>query len=89
MKSYVLIAMMLAVGFFGDVGLVHAAGDSEINVTNQGLALPEDGVTIFLYGLGATLILFGVASLGYLYRMNRGLSWDFQQSDPDYSAGEH
>ena len=44
MKSYVLIATMLAVGFFGDVGLVHAAGGSEINVTNQGLALPEDGV---------------------------------------------
>ena len=89
MKSYVFIATMLAVGFFCDAGLVHAAGGSDINVTNQGLALPDDGMTIFFYGLGATLILFGVASLGYLYRMNRGLSWNFQQSDPDSSAGEH
>ena len=87
MKSCLLVAIILAMGFLCDVGIVQAAGGSDVDATNQGLALSDGAVRIFFYGLGAALILFGIASVGYLYRMNRGLSWNFQQSDP--SAGDH
>jgi hypothetical protein len=87
MKSYLLVVTMLAMVFFCDVGIVQAAGGPDVDTANQGLALSDGGVRIFFYGLGAALILFGIASVGYLYRMNRGLNWNFQQSDS--AAGDH
>ncbi|MEE2875029.1 MAG: hypothetical protein VYD09_00655 [Chloroflexota bacterium] len=89
MRSYLLVVTILALGLFCDAGLVHAAGGSEATATNQGLILSDTAVQIFFYGLGGTLILLGLAGVGYLYRVKRGLSWKFQQSDSDYSDGGH
>ena len=89
MKSYLFVVVILTIGLFCDAGLVHAAGGSDANATNQGLILSDNAVQVFFYGVGATLILFGLASLGYLYRMNRGLSWKFLQSGTDISGEDH
>jgi len=89
MRSYLLVVTILVLGLFCDAGLAHAAGGSEATATNQSLVLSNTAVLIFFYGLGGTLILFGLAGVGYLYRVKRGLSWEFQQSDSDYSDGGH
>jgi|GEM_PF-3188591 hypothetical protein len=89
MKSYLFVVVILTIGLFFDAGLVYAAGGSEANATNQGLILSDNAVQVFFYGIVATLILFGLASVGYLYRMNRGLSWKFQQPDTDVSGKNH
>ena len=89
MRRYLLVVAIVALGFFCDAGLVHATGGSEVAATNQGLILSDTAARIFFYGLGGALILFGLAGVGYLYRVKRGLSWKFQQSDSDYSGGGH
>ncbi|HIE85082.1 MAG TPA: hypothetical protein EYQ00_15130 [Dehalococcoidia bacterium] len=89
MRRYLLVVTILALGVFCDASLVHATGGLEAAATNQGLILSDTAARIFFYGLGGALILLGLAGVGYLYRVNRGLSWKFQQSDSDYSDDGH
>lgn len=48
---------------------------------DRGLGLPGDGVTIVFATVGALLAVFAVAALGYLYRRERHLDWEFQKPD--------
>mgnify|MGYP001604514524 CR=1 FL=1 len=48
---------------------------------DRGLGLPGDGLMIGFATVGALLAVFAVATLGYLYRRERRLDWDFQKPD--------
>lgn len=48
---------------------------------DRGLGLPSDGVTIGFGMAGVLLGLFAVVTLGYLYRRERHLDWEFQKPD--------
>ncbi len=47
----------------------------------RGLGLPGDGALIGFATVGGLLTIFSVAALGYLYRRERHLDWDFQKPD--------
>lgn len=49
--------------------------------TRRGLGLPIDGVMIGFATVGGLLAVFAVATLGYLYRRERHLDWEFQKPD--------
>lgn len=60
------------------------AGASEpprAEVAERGLGLPADGLMIGFATAGALLAVFAVAALGYLYRRERHLDWEFQKPD--------
>lgn len=48
---------------------------------NRGLGLPGDGVMIGFATVAGLLAIFVVATLGYLYRRERHLDWEFQKPD--------
>lgn len=47
----------------------------------RGLGLQGDAVMIGFATVGALLTVFLVAVLGYLYRRERNLDWEFQKPD--------
>lgn len=49
--------------------------------TRRWLGLPIDGVMIGFATVGGLLAVFAVATLGYLYRRERHLDWEFQKPD--------
>ncbi len=61
------------------------AGAAEVpeyaEAANRGLDLPGDGVMIGFATVGGLLALFAVAAIGYLYRRERHLDWEFQKPD--------
>ena len=55
---------------------------------SRALELPGDtGVAVALTALGI-VALFAVTSVAFLYRKQRGLSWDYQLADGTLSEGE-
>lgn len=50
---------------------------------------PEDWTAVALWTLVATIGLFIVAAIGYLYRRERGLEWGFQRPDPPHEDDHH
>ena len=48
---------------------------------DRGLGLPGSGVMIGFATVGALLAVFAVAAIGYLYRRERHLDWEFQKPD--------
>ncbi len=48
---------------------------------NRGLGLPGDGLMIGFATVGVLLAVFAVAAIGYLYRRERHLDWEFQKPD--------
>ncbi|MCY3655324.1 MAG: hypothetical protein OXG95_01780 [Chloroflexi bacterium] len=55
---------------------------------SRSLAVPDDtGMVIALTALGI-VALFAVTSVAFLYRKQRGLSWDYQLADGTLSEGE-
>lgn len=62
--------------------LVAGANEPQVvEVANRGLGLPSDGLMIGFATVGALLAVFAVAALGYLYRRERHLDWEFQKPD--------
>lgn len=61
--------------------LITAAAEPAQTAGERGLALPGDGITIGFATVGALLAVFLVATLGYLYRRERNLDWEFQKPD--------
>ena len=55
---------------------------------SRALAVPGDtGTVVALVALGIAA-LFGVTSVAFLYRKQRGLSWDYQLPDGALSEGQ-
>lgn len=73
------------------VGLALAAVPALAAAQEEGsraLGSPDDmGVVVVVTVLG-TVALFAAAGLGYLYRRERRLTWDFQRPDPDQHTEE-
>jgi membrane protease YdiL (CAAX protease family) len=68
-------------------GLLLAALPAAAMATDDSRALetPADMGTVLLVTLGTLLGLAVVGGIGYLYRRERGLDWDFQKPDaPDH-----
>lgn len=61
--------------------LVAAAKDPVQAAGERGLGLPGDGLMIGFATVGILLTVFLVAVLGYLYRRERHLDWEFQKPD--------
>ena len=68
------------------IGLLLAAFPAVAMATEEGRSLeaPADAATIFIVTILSLLGLALVGGIGYLYRRERGLDWDFQKPDaPD------
>ena len=68
-------------------GLLLAASPAVALATDEGRALdpPADTATVLLVTIVALLGMALVGGIGYLYRRERGLDWDFQKPDaPDH-----
>jgi LPXTG-motif cell wall-anchored protein len=68
-------------------GLLLAASPAAALATEEGrsLAAPADAMTVFVATILTLLGLALVGGIGYLYRRERGLDWDFQKPDaPDH-----
>ncbi|MBM4409793.1 MAG: hypothetical protein FJ037_00450 [Chloroflexi bacterium] len=61
--------------------VVGASDPQHADAAERGLALPADGLMIGFATVGALLAVFAVAALGYLYRRERHLDWEFQKPD--------
>ncbi|RJQ09252.1 MAG: hypothetical protein C4558_06725 [Dehalococcoidia bacterium] len=61
--------------------VVGASEPPVAEVAERGLDLPADGLMIGFATVGALLAVFAVAALGYLYRRERHLDWEFQKPD--------
>jgi membrane protease YdiL (CAAX protease family) len=69
------------------MGLLLAALPAAAMATEEGRALdpPADMGTVLLVTIVTLLGLALVGGIGYLYRRERGLDWDFQKPDaPDH-----
>ncbi len=68
-------------------GLLLAASPAVAMAADEGRALdpPADTATVLLVTIVALLGMALVGGIGYLYRRERGLDWDFQKPDaPDH-----
>lgn len=61
--------------------VVGASEPPRAEAAERGLSLPADGLMIGFATVGALLAVFAVAALGYLYRRERHLDWEFQKPD--------
>jgi len=53
------------------------------------LGLPGDSVTIGFATVGGLLALFALVAVGYLYRRERHLDWEFQKPDAPHGDTHH
>lgn len=61
--------------------LASAKEPQAVQTAERGLGLSGDSVLIGFATVGGLLALFVVAALGYLYRRERHLDWEFQKPD--------
>ena len=66
-----------------------ATEESTVDVTSRALPAAADTISVGLLAVVAVLALFLIASLGYLYRRERKLDWDFQRPDAPHGGGHH
>lgn len=66
-----------------------AAEEATSDVVSRALPAPADTFTVALVAVLAVLGLFVVAALGYLYRRERHLEWEFQRPDAPHHDGGH
>jgi hypothetical protein len=76
-------ASALATGALAAVLPLIAAAQQPLQQATEerGLGLQGDAVMIGFATAGVLLVVFVVAALGYLYRRERNLDWEFQQPD--------
>ena len=55
---------------------------------SRALATPEDTAMVVLLTALGIAALFGVTSIAFLYRKQRGLRWDYQLAEGTLSEGE-
>ena len=55
---------------------------------SRALATPDDTATVVLFTALGIVALFGVSSIAFLYRKQRGLRWDYQLAEGTLSEGE-
>jgi len=68
-------------------GLLLASSPAIAMATEEGRSLeaPSDASTVFIVTVLTLLGMALVGGIGYLYRRERGLDWDFQKPDaPDH-----
>lgn len=66
------------------VPFVAAADDG----SSRALATPDDTAMVVLLTALGIAALFGVTSIAFLYRKQRGLRWDYQLAEGTLSEGE-
>jgi uncharacterized membrane protein YidH (DUF202 family) len=81
----------LALGFLvAALPLVAFATESTAaDASSRALPTAGDTMTVGIVAVLAVLALFLIASLGYLYRRERHLEWDFQRPDATQHDGGH
>ena len=72
---------------FGTLLAVLPAAASATEEGGRALDPPADFSTVILLTLVTLLVMALVGGIGYLYRRERGLDWDFQK--PDAPADHH
>jgi hypothetical protein len=55
---------------------------------SRALSTPDDTATVVLFTALGIVALFGVSSIAFLYRKQRGLRWDYQLAEGTLSEGE-
>lgn len=78
-------------GLLAAVWPVAALATEETSADTASRALPAAGDTmsVALIAVLAVLALFLIAGLGYLYRRERNLEWDFQRPDTPHDGAHH
>ncbi len=56
--------------------------------SSRALATPDDTAMVVLLTALGIVALFGVSSIAFLYRKQRGLRWDYQLAEGTLSEGE-
>lgn len=69
--------------------MVGAAPAAAQQVADRTVDPPEQWAVVAFWTLIATIGLFIVAAIGYLYRRERGLEWGFQQPEPSHDEDHH
>jgi len=75
------VAFGFAWGFLPGVAGAAGAERAAFDAADRSLGLGGDWQMIFWMTVFAVLVLFAVTSIGYLYRRERGLDWEFQKPD--------
>lgn len=80
-KMTARVSALLAGGVAAALPMIALAAEPAAGPASRSLGLDADATKIAFAALGGLLALFGVATLGYLYRRERHLDWDFQKPD--------
>ncbi|TAJ21043.1 MAG: hypothetical protein EPO65_02255 [Dehalococcoidia bacterium] len=72
---------VFAGGIAAALPMVALAAEPVAGPASRSLGLSGDATKIAFAMVGGLLALFGVATLGYLYRRERHLDWEFQKPD--------
>ena len=69
-------------------GATSAAEPAEVTfeVADRSLGLDTDWQTAFWASIAGVVALFALGAVGYLYRRERGLDWEFQKPDAPHDA---
>ncbi len=76
-----VLAIALLVAASPDLALAAEPTEVTFHAEERALGLGVDWGTAFWATIGGTLAMFALISIGYLYRRERGLDWDFQKPD--------
>ncbi len=72
---------LVAGGFAAALPVVAMAAEPVAGSASRSLGLGGDATKVAFAMVGGLLALFGVVTLGYLYRRERHLDWEFQKPD--------
>lgn len=71
----------LALGFLPDLAWAAEPATTTFEAADRGMTAGEDWSLIFGATILGVLALFALSGIGYLYRRERGLDWEFQKPD--------
>lgn len=71
----------LALGLAPDMALAAESMEHTFEAADRSLGLDADWQVAFWASIFGVIALFGVGAIGYLYRRERGLDWEFQKPD--------
>lgn len=76
-----VLAIALVTALAPELALAAEPTEVTFHAEERALSLSGDWGTAFWATIGGTLAMFALISIGYLYRRERGLDWDFQKPD--------
>ena len=80
LTASVLVAA-LALALLPGAALAAESAEHSFEAANRSLGLDSDWQFAFWASIFGVALLFGVGAVGYLYRRERGLDWEFQKPD--------